>query len=68
MGEGFGFTYLGAGDHQDIGYPNLEHETSVERRLLRDVPKLWRMSSAVQQLWESTLGQDGIVAYEEWDS
>jgi hypothetical protein len=68
LDSNFGLLYLGAGDHQDIGYPALEHEDCSKPRLLWNVPKLWRMSSDVQQLWENTLGKDGIVEYEEWDN
>ena len=67
MGATFGFFYLGAGDQQDIGCPEFEHGNVMNRRLLWDVPKIWRMSSALQQLWDITLADDGMIAYQEWD-
>jgi hypothetical protein len=35
--------------------------------LLWHVPEFWRMSHALEQLWRQTLGQDGIIEYQEWD-
>lgn len=39
----------------------------TKRRLIWQVPGLWPMSDAVEQLWRETLGQDGIIECQEWD-
>lgn len=66
-GVNFEFFYLRAGEQQIVCDAQFEHDDDAKQRLLWHVPELWRMSDAVEQLWRETLGQDGIIEYQEWD-
>jgi hypothetical protein len=59
--------YLCAGEQQVVCDAQFEHDDVAERRLLWHVPEFWRISDAVEQLWRQTLGQDGIIKYQERD-
>ena len=63
----FEFFYLRAGEPQVDCDAQFEHDDVTKRGSLWQVPKLWRMSDAVEQLWRETLGDDDIIEYQEWD-
>jgi hypothetical protein len=63
----FEFFYLCAGEKPVVCDAQFEHDDVAKQRLLRHVPKLWRMSDTVEQIWRLTLGQDGIIEYQEWN-
>jgi hypothetical protein len=63
----FEFFYLCAGEKPVVCDAQFEHDDVAKQRLLWHVPELWRMSDTVEQLWRLTLGQDGIIEYQEWN-
>lgn len=63
----FEFFYLCAGEQMVVCDARFEHDDVAKQRLLWHVPELWRMSDTVEQLWRLTLGEHGIIEYQEWD-
>lgn len=66
-GVSFEFFYLNSGEQLDLGYPEFEHNDVSKPRLLWRSPRLWQMSGPVERLWRNTLGQDGIIEYQDWE-